>query len=209
MRIWNKTPDELLMRSCELSRLGTGMPSYYNDEVIIPSLVNNGLTLKDAREYAIIGCVEPQVPGKTEGWHDSAFFNLARLLQIVVDNGMSNGKQIGPETGEFTEFSSMEEIIDAYRKQMEFFVYQLISTDNVIDIAHAERAPLPFLSCMVDDCISTGTSLQDGGAHYNFSGPQGVGVANVGDAFAAIKYLVFDTKTYFKRPKRSTCNKLW
>lgn len=194
VRIWNKTPDELLLRSCELSRLGTGMPSYYNDEVIIPSLVNNGLTLKDAREYAIIGCVEPQAPGKTEGWHDSAFFNLARLLQIVVDNGMSNGKQIGPETGEFTDFSSMDEIIDAYRKQMEYFVYQLVSTDNVIDLAHAERAPLPFLSCMVDDCISTGKSLQEGGAHYNFSGPQGVGVANVGDAFGAIKYLVFDTE---------------
>lgn len=194
VRIWNKTPDELLMRSCELSRLGLGMPAYYNDEVIIPALVNNGLTIQDAREYGIIGCVEPQKPGKTEGWHDSAFFNLARLLQVTIDNGMSNGKQIGPKTGEFTEFTSMDEIIEAYKKQMEYFVQQLITTDNAIDIAHAERAPLPFLSCMVDDCISTGKTLQEGGAHYNFSGPQGVGVANVGDAFGAIKHLVFDTQ---------------
>jgi len=196
VRIWNKTPDELLMRSCELSRLGLGMPAYYNDEVIIPSLVNNGLTIQDAREYGIIGCVEPQKPGKTEGWHDSAFLNLARVLQLTVENGKSNGKQVGPVTGNFEEFQTMDSFIEAYKKQMEYFVYHLTTANNAIDIAHAERAPLPFLSCMVEDCISVGTSLQDGGAHYNFSGPQGVGVANVGDAFGAIKHLVFDTKQF-------------
>ncbi|WP_258876004.1 glycyl radical protein [Clostridium sp. CM027] len=194
VRIWNKTPDEFLLRCCELSRLGLGMPAFYNDEVVITALVSNGLTIEDAREYGIIGCVEPQKPGKTEGWHDSGFFNLARLLEVTINNGMSNGKQIGPKTGEFTQFKSIEEIIEAYTKQMEYFVYQLSVADNSIDIAHAERAPLPFLSCMVDDCITDGKSLQEGGAHYNFTGPQGVGVANVGDSFAAIKKLVFDTK---------------
>ena len=194
VRIWNKTPDEFLLRSCELSRLGTGMPAFYNDEVVITALVSNGLTIEDAREYGIIGCVEPQKPGKTEGWHDSGFFNLARLLIVTINNGMSNGKQIGPKTGEFTQFKSIEEIIEAYTKQMEYFVYQLSVADNSIDLAHAERAPLPFLSCMVDDCITDGKSLQEGGAHYNFTGPQGVGVANVGDSFAAIKKLVFDDK---------------
>ncbi len=194
VRIWNKTPDEFLLRSCELSRLGTGMPAFYNDEVVVTALVSNGLTIEDAREYGIIGCVEPQKPGKTEGWHDSGFFNLARLLIVTINNGMSNGKQIGPKTGEFTQFKSIEEIIEAYTKQMEYFVYQLSVADNSIDLAHAERAPLPFLSCMVDDCITDGKSLQEGGAHYNFTGPQGVGVANVGDSFAAIKKLVFDDK---------------
>jgi len=194
VRIWNKTPDEFLLRSCELSRLGLGMPAFYNDEVVITALVSNGLTMEDAREYGIIGCVEPQKPGKTEGWHDSGFFNLARLLEVTINNGMSNGKQIGPKTGEFTKFKSIEEVVEAYTKQMEYFVYQLSVADNSIDIAHAQRAPLPFLSCMVDDCITDGKSLQEGGAHYNFTGPQGVGVANVGDSFAAIKKLVFDTK---------------
>ncbi|MBU3101952.1 MULTISPECIES: glycyl radical protein [Clostridium] len=194
VRIWNKTPDEFLLRSCELSRLGLGMPAFYNDEVVITALVSNGLTMEDAREYGIIGCVEPQKPGKTEGWHDSGFFNLARLLEVTINNGMSNGKQIGPKTGEFTKFKSIEEVVQAYTKQMEYFVYQLSVADNSIDLAHAERAPLPFLSCMVDDCITDGKSLQEGGAYYNFTGPQGVGVANVGDSFAAIKKLVFDTK---------------
>ncbi len=194
VRVWNKTPNEFLVRSCELSRLGLGMPAFYSDEVIIAALVNRGLTIEDAREYGVIGCVEPQKPGKTEGWHDSGFFNLARLLEVTINNGMSNGKQIGPKTGEFIEFKSIEELIEAYRKQMEYFVYQLSVADNCVDIAHGERAPLPFVSCMVDDCISIGKSLQEGGAHYNFTGPQGVGVANVGDSFAAIKKLVFDTK---------------
>ncbi|MGK0465477.1 glycyl radical protein [Clostridium sp.] len=194
VRIWNKTPNEFLLRSCELSRLGLGMPAFYSDEVIIAALVNRGLTIQDAREYGVIGCVEPQKPGKTEGWHDSGFFNLARLLEVTINNGMSNGKQIGPKSGEFVEFKSIEEVVEAYQKQMEYFVYQLSVADNCVDIAHGERAPLPFVSCMVDDCISAGKSLQEGGAHYNFTGPQGVGVANVGDSFAAIKKLVFDTK---------------
>lgn len=194
VRIWNKTPNEFLLRSCELSRLGLGMPAFYSDEVIIAALVNRGLTIQDAREYGLIGCVEPQKPGKTEGWHDSGFFNLARLLEVTINNGMSNGKQLGPKTGEFTDFRNIEELVEAYTKQMEYFVYHLSVADNCVDIAHGERAPLPFLSCMVDDCISIGKSLQEGGAHYNFTGPQGVGVANVGDSFAAIKKLVFETK---------------
>lgn len=192
MRVWDKTPDELLLRGCELSRLGLGIPAYYNDEVIIPALVSRGLTLEDARDYGIIGCVEPQKPGKTEGWHDSAFFNLARVLELTINNGMDNGKQIGPKTGEFTSFTSFEQIVQAYQKQTEYFVNLLANADNSVDIAHAERAPLPFVSCMVEDCIGRGKSLQEGGAHYNFTGPQGVGVANVGDSLAAIKKLVFD-----------------
>ncbi|MCT4509106.1 MAG: glycyl radical protein [Tepidibacter sp.] len=194
IRVWDKTPDEFLLRACELSRMGLGIPAYYNDEVIVPALVNRGLTLQDAREYGIIGCVEPQKPGKTEGWHDSAFFNLARILELTINNGMDKGKQLGPKTGEFTSFTQFDQIIEAYKKQMEYFVYHLVSADNCVDIAHAERAPLPFLSCMVEDCIGRGKSLQEGGAHYNFTGPQGVGVANVGDSFAAIKKLVFDEK---------------
>ncbi len=194
IRVWNKTPDSLLLKACEVTRLGLGMPAYYNDEVIIPALVSRGVTLRDARDYGIIGCVEPQKGGKTEGWHDAAFFNIAKVLEITINNGMANGKQLGPQTGEFTSFKSFEEFMDAYRKQMEYFVSLLINADNSVDLAHGERAPLPFLSSMVEDCIGKGKSLQEGGAHYNFTGPQGVGVANVGDSLAAIKKLVFDEK---------------
>ncbi|MDQ0150546.1 glycyl radical protein [Eubacterium multiforme] len=194
VRIWNKTPEEFLLRCCEVTREGLGIPAYYNDEVIIPALVSRGVTLEDARDYGIIGCVEPQKWGKTEGWHDSAFFNLARIVELTINSGMDKGKQIGPKTKEFTKMKSFEEFMESYEMQMRYFVKHMCIADNCIDIAHAERAPLPFLSSMVEDCISVGKSLQDGGAHYNFSGPQGVGVANVGDSLMAVKKLVFDDK---------------
>ncbi|NFH90949.1 glycyl radical protein [Clostridium botulinum] len=188
VRIWSKTPDEFLIRTCELTRLGTGLPAFYNDEVVIPTLINQGLTIEDARDYAIVGCVEPQKPGKTDGWYDAAFFNLAKILEL----SMNNGKQVGPETGEFTSFKNIDDFINAYKKQIEYFVFHMVAADNCVDIAHAERAPLPFLSSMLDDCIGTGKSIQEGGGHYRFSGPLGVGIANVGDSFMAIKKLIFD-----------------
>lgn len=192
VRVWSKSPDEFLLRASELSRLGLGVPAFYNDEVIITALVGRGVELADARNYAIIGCVEPQSPGKTEGWHDSAFFNLGKLLEITLHGGQVDGKQLGPVTPKLTELKSFDELLDAYTKQAEYFVFNMVTADNCVDISHAERAPLPFLSCMVDDCIGRGKSLQEGGAKYNFSGPQGVGAANVGDSFAAIKKLVFE-----------------
>ncbi|MBP3039893.1 glycyl radical protein [Bacillaceae bacterium Marseille-Q3522] len=192
IRVWNKTPDALLYKAGEVTRLGLGMPAYYSDEVIIPSLVSRGVTLADARDYGIIGCVEPQKGGKTEGWHDAAFFNMAKVLEITLNNGVVNGKQLGPKTGDFTTCPSFEALKAAYEKQMHYFVQLLVNADNSVDIAHGTRAPLPFLSSMVDDCIGKGKSLQEGGAHYNFTGPQGVGVANVGDSLMAIKKLVFE-----------------
>ncbi|RJX75184.1 glycyl radical protein [Vibrio sinensis] len=192
VRVWSKSPDEFLLRSSELSRLGLGVPAFYNDEVIVTALVSRGLELKDARNYGIIGCVEPQCPGKTEGWHDSAFFNLGKLLEITLNGGKSGDKQLGPVTPSLESITSMDELLASYQKQAEHFVFHMITADNCVDISHAERCPLPFLSCMVDDCIGSGKSLQEGGAVYNFSGPQGVGASNVGDSFAAIKKLVFD-----------------
>ncbi|AKL95132.1 formate acetyltransferase 2 [Clostridium aceticum] len=194
IRVWNKTPDELLLKSAEISRLGLGMPAYYNDEVVIPSLVARGVSLSDARDYGIIGCVEPQKGGKTEGWHDAAFFNMAKVLELTINNGMAGDQQLGPKTGEFTSFTAFDQFMDAFRKQMEYFVSLLVNANNSVDLAHGERAPLPFLSSMVEDCIGKGKSLQEGGAYYNFTGPQGVGVANVGDSLMAIKKLVFDEK---------------
>ncbi|MCB2295631.1 glycyl radical protein [Clostridium algoriphilum] len=195
IRVWNKTPDALLLKAAEVTRLGLGMPAYYNDEVIIPSLTSHGVSLEDARDYGIIGCVEPQKGGKTEGWHDAAFFNTAKVLEITINNGMENGKQLGLLTGEFVSFTTFDQFMDAYSRQMEHFVELLANADNSVDLAHGERAPLPFLSSMVDDCIGRGKSLQEGGAYYNFTGPQGVGIANVADSLAAIKKLVFEDKS--------------
>ncbi len=194
VRVWNKTPHEFLIKAAELTRTGIGLPAYYNDEVIIPSLINRGLTLADAREYNIIGCVEPQKAGKTEGWHDAAFFNMCRPLELTFSNGMDCGVMVGVTTGDVTKMTTFEEFYDAYKVQMEYLIGLLVNADNAIDVAHAKRCPLPFLSCMVEDCIKRGKTVQEGGAIYNFTGPQGFGIANVADSLFAIKKLVFEDK---------------
>ena len=194
IRVWNKSPHDLLMKAADLTRTGIGLPAYYNDEVIIPSLLSRGLTLEDAREYNIIGCVEPQKAGKTEGWHDAAFYNMCRPLELVFSNGWDKGEKISIETGDVENMSTFEEFYDAYKKQMEYNISLLVNADNAIDVAHAVRCPLPFLSCMVDDCIKRGKTVQEGGAVYNFTGPQGFGIANMADSLYAIKKLVFDEK---------------
>ena len=194
VRVWNGTPHEFLIRAAELTRTGIGLPAYYNDEVIIPSLMSRGLTLRDARDYNIIGCVEPQKSGKTEGWHDAAFFNMCRPLELVFSNGMDKGVRIGPATGNVEDMTTFEQFYDAYKKQMDYAIQLLVNADNAIDMAHAERCPLPFLSSMVDDCMKVGKTVQEGGAVYNFTGPQGFGVANMADSLYSVKTLVYDEK---------------
>lgn len=191
VRVWNGTPHEFLIKAAELTRTGIGLPAYYNDEVIIPALQNRGLSLEDAREYNIIGCVEPQKAGKTDGWHDAAFFNMCRPLELVFSNGMDKGEMVGIPTGDVTKMTTFEEFYDAYKKQMDYCISLLVNADNAIDVAHAERCPLPFLSSMVDDCMKRGLSVQEGGAVYNFTGPQGFGIANMADSLYAVRQLVY------------------
>ena len=194
IRVWNGTPHELMLRAAELTRTGIGLPAYYNDEVIIPSLMSRGVALEDARTYNIIGCVEPQKGGKTNGWHDSAFFNMCRPLELVFSNGVDCGEQIGPCTGEVEDMKTFEEFFEAYKQQMNYFIELMVNADNAIDQAHMERMPLPYLASMVDDCIARGKTCEQGGCVYNFTGPQGFGIANVADALFAIKKLVYDEK---------------
>ncbi len=194
IRVWNGSPQSLLVKAAALTRLGTGLPAYYNDEVMIPSIMARGLTLEDARDYCIIGCVEPQKGGKTDGWHDAAFFNMCRPMEMVFSNGVDKGVKIGPDTGDVAEMKTFEEVYNAYKTQQSYFIKLLVNANNAIDAAHANRCPLPFQSCMVDDCIARGKSLQEGGAIYNFTGPQGFGIANNTDGLLAIKQLVFEEK---------------
>ena len=196
VRVWNKTPHEFLIRAAELTRTGVGLPAYYNDEVIIPSLMSRGLTLEDARDYNIIGCVEPQKSGKTWGWHDAAFFNMLKPMELVFGNGKLDGVDVGVKTGDVAGFRSFEEFFEAYKKQMEYTISLMVNADNAIDVAHAERCPLPYLASMVDDCMKRGKTPEQGGAVYNFTGPQGFGIANVADAMYAIKKLVFEQKKF-------------
>ena len=194
IRVWNLTPHALLIKAASVTREGLGVPAFYNDEVIIPSMMSRGYTLEDARNYCIIGCVEPQACAKTDGWHDAAFFNMLRPLELVFSNGVDKGEQIGPRTGDVLKMTSFEEFYKAYTTQESALIEMMVQADNAVDVAHAVRCPLPFESCLIDDCISRGKSVQEGGAHYNFTGPQGFGIANVADSLAVVRELVFEKK---------------
>lgn len=195
-RVWTGSSQKYLMHTAKLTRQGLGFPAFYNDEVIIPSLISRGVDIEDARDYAIVGCVEPQASGKTDGWFDAAFFNLAKVLEITLNNGKVDGKQLGPVTGDLESFEDIDQVIEAYKKQIAYFVGQMVLADNCVDLAHRNRASLPFVSCLMDDCIEVGKSIQEGGAHYRSSGPLGVGVANIGDSFMAMKKLIFEEKKF-------------
>ncbi len=203
------TPDEFLYRACELARLGLGYPAMYNDEAIVPALMNRGIPLKEARQYCIIGCVEPQVPHKTDGWHDAAFFNVAKILEITQNAGMCDGKQLGPKTKPMVEWKDMNDFYEAYTTQMEYFVNLLAESDNAVDIAHRERAPLPFMSAMVDDCIGRGKTVMEGGAIYNFTGPQAFGIIDTGDSVYAMQKHVFDLKDVSMKDLKEALDANW
>ena len=192
IRVWNGTPHSLLIKAAAVTREGMGVPAFYNDEVIIPSMMSRGYTLEDARGYCIIGCVEPSACHKTDGWHDAAFFNMVRPLELVFSSGMDKGEQIGPKTMDVLKMTHFEQFFDAFKAQQEFFIEMMAQADNAVDAAHAVRCPLPFESCMIDDCIANGRSVQEGGCHYNFTGPQGFGIANVADSLAVIRKLIFE-----------------
>lgn len=211
IRFHQGTPHKFMLRSAEVAALGLGMPAMYNDHVVIPALTARGVTLEDARDYCIIGCVEPQKGGKTEGWHDAAFFSLAKCLELALNDGMDplTGVQLGLHTGTMETMSTFDEVLAAYRRQIEYFVKLLVISNNSCDIAHGRICPLPFLSSMVQDCIKKGKSLQEGGAHYNFTGPQGVGVANVGDALAALKKIVYEDGTVDRKTLAEAMRKNW
>lgn len=196
VRVHSRTPHDFLRRTCEVIKLGLGMPMLFNDEVIIPLLLNRGATLSEARDYADIGCVEITVPGRTRGWTDPALVNLPKILELALNDGVCrlSGEKMGVSTGPPQSFLSFQDLFEAYRKQMRYFVSHMVTAVNCIDTAHADHLPTPFLSTLVDDCIDRGKDISWGGARYNFTGPQGIGVPNVADSLAAVKKLVFEEK---------------
>ncbi|MBE0478187.1 glycyl radical protein, partial [Candidatus Aerophobetes bacterium] len=197
VRYHNKLPETLLHKACQVIKLGTGMPELMNDEAHIPSLMNRGIKLEDARGYTNIGCVEPAVPGKTCSWSNAAMFNLGKCLELALNNGkcMLCGEQVGAKTGDACNFTCTEDLMRAYKEQVAYFVKHMIVCLNAIDFTHKEMVQTPYLSLLVSDCMEKGKDITAGGAHYNFTSPQGVGVADVGDSLAAIKKLVFEDKT--------------
>ncbi len=194
---WHKqSPDNLMRAAAKVAAAGTGMPAYFNDEIIIPVLLNVGCTLEDARDYAEVGCVEPQPQGRCEGLYSGGYDNLCRLFELAVNDGrdLATGEQIGPHTG--LEFASFDAFYQAFRRQLDHFIYLHGTGQNVIDLVHKTYCPTPLVSCFVDDCLERGVDIRSGGARYNFTSPNAVGLANVADSLETIRKKVFEEKKY-------------
>ncbi len=160
VRLHPGTAGDFLEAACRLVRAGTGMPAFFNDGAIVPLLEDMGYEPEEARNYAEVGCVEPQAPGNTQGYYTGGYVNLAKCLEPALNDGLDpvSGKVLGARTGAPRQFRSYADVETAFEKQVRFFVDLLATGDNIIDSIQGRVAPSPFLSALVDDCLATGTS---------------------------------------------------
>ena len=193
LRYHDKIPREILTKAAEVIRLGIGYPAIMNDHSIIPKHLIRGATLAEARDYCT-NCVETDVPGCTDSRAHSGYVNFPKCLLLALNDGkdLSTGEQVGPQTGPLTSFRNFDDLMTAYQAQVHSAVEAIVAAYDIIDAVHAAVAPEPFLSSLLDDCISTGTTRQQGGARYNFSGIFGVGLSSAADGLAALKQLVIE-----------------
>ncbi len=199
VRMHENTPYELKVKTVECIRAGYGHPKIFNDEPAIRALLRKGVELEEARVYAVVGCVEPSIPGKEYGWHDAAYVNTPKMMEMVVNggrilDGVDAGKQIGPDTGSLETYQNFDEVLASVDAQFDYWLDQMCTSLHIIDEAHALRKPVPFVSSFYDDCLESGKDLAEGGAKYNGIGPQAAGIATCGDSLTTIKQLVFDEK---------------
>ena len=195
VQISKKTPDRFLKRALEIIKTGFGQPSVFNTDAIVQEMLRQGKSVEDARNGGASGCVETGAFGK-ENYNLTGYFNLTKVMEITLNNGTDpmTGKTIGLETGNPEGFESFEGLFAAFRKQLNFFIDIKISGNNIIERLWAEYLPTPFLSILIDDCIKTGMDYHDGGARYNTSYIQGVGLGSMTDILTSIKYNIFDAK---------------
>ena len=195
--ISKKTPQRFLRRACEISRKGWGQPAFYNTEAQIMELINAGKTLEDARRGGSSGCVETGAWG-SEAYILTGYMNIPKIFQMTLFNGYDqvSGKQLGLKLGYAKDFKTYEELWDAFKKQLEYFVNIKIYGNNIIERIYAEFMPAPLLSVVTNDCISNAKDYNAGGARYNTNYIQGVGIGTVTDCLTSVKYNVFDEKNF-------------
>ncbi len=192
-----KSPDRFIERAGRIIRTGFGQPSVFNSDVVVQELLRQGKTILDARQGGTSGCVETGAFGK-ENYNLTGYLNMPRILELTLNNGVDprTGRRIGLETGDPEQFRSFDELFEAYTKQLRYFVDVKIRGNNVIERLYARYMPAPFLSLLIDDCIAKGKDYHDGGARYNTSYIQGVGLGTMADALTAIEYHVYDRRTF-------------
>ena len=197
VQISRKNPQHFLRKACEISRKGWGQPAFYNTEAIVQELLNAGKSVADARQGGASGCVETGAFGK-EAYILTGYLNLPKILELTLTDGFDKraGRQLGPHTGDAATFTSFEDLFAAFCRQLHYFVDVKVRGNSVIEKIYAGQMPVPFLSVVVEDCILNGKDYNAGGARYNTSYIQGVGIGTLADSLAAIKYNVFEQERF-------------
>jgi len=192
---WHKrTPQDVKLQVVELVSHGLGMPGIFNDEAIIPMMRDKGTSESDAHNYSILGCVEPIIEGKSDPRPNIGYVNLPKILEITLNNGKNpkTGELVGKETGDPRDFSSFDQVMKAYEEQIDNTIDLLTRADRKAAGVLAEHKPTPFISSLLEGCLDSGRTMQDGGAVYNSGGIMGVGVAIVADSLAALRKYIFE-----------------
>ena len=197
VQISRKTPNKFLLRACEIAAKGWGQPAFYNTEAIITELLNAGKSLEDARKGGTSGCVETGAFGN-EAYILTGYFNLPKILELTLYNGYDHytGKTIGLQLGNPEDFKSYDELFAAFCRQMDYFLDIKVRGNAVIESIYANYMPVPFLSIITNDCIKKGRDYNAGGARYNTSYIQGVGIGTITDSLSSIKHHVYDRKDF-------------
>jgi formate C-acetyltransferase len=197
VQISKKNPDQLVKRALDIIKTGYGQPSLFNTDAIIQEMLRQGKSIVDARNGGASGCVETGAFGK-ESYILTGYFNLTKILEITLNNGIDprSGKQLGIQTGDPKSFQNIDDLLEAYKKQIQYFSDIKIKGNVIIERLYAEYLPAPFMSLLIDDCISKGMDYNNGGARYNTSYIQGVGIGTVTDSLTSIIYNVFDKKKF-------------
>jgi pyruvate formate-lyase/glycerol dehydratase family glycyl radical enzyme len=192
-----KTPDKFLHAAAHVIRQGHGYPSVFNPDIYILELLRQGKSLQDAREGGCSGCIEVGAFGK-EAYLLTGYLNVPKIFEVTLNNGIDpvTGKKVGIQTGDPRDFKSYSDLYDAFLKQLQFVVDQKMRVSNYIDRMFAKYAPAPFLSVVIEDCISKGKDYYDGGPRYNTSYIQCCGLGTVTDSLATLKKHVFEEKTF-------------
>ncbi len=196
VQVSKKNPDQYIRRFLQITKTGYGQPSIFNTDAIVQEMLRVGKSIEDARNGGASGCVETGAFGK-EAYILTGYFNIPKVLEITLNNGIDprSGKNLGIQTGDPRAFKNFDDLLTAFEKQLNHFLEIKIKGNNIIDRIYAKYMPVPFLSLLIDDCIKNGKDYNDGGARYNTSYIQGVGMGSITDELSAIKYHVFDNKT--------------
>lgn len=196
VRIHRNTSQRLIDAATVNVKSGLNKVKIYNDVLIKEAVERIGYSKDESYNFSFLGCSEPVVDGTTNSWGNSGHINLVKCLELALNDGkcMLTGVQMGPHTGEASGFKTIDDVKDAYRKQVNYFTDALVQYDRIIDMCHKKYSSLPFCSVAIDGCIEKGVDFERGGARYNFTSPLGVAPITVGDSLMAVKKLVFDDK---------------